>query len=179
MTTTDWKALADECIAYGRVKGFEPTTWHDLPTRLMCMSSECRELEDALSEWSTRRYFRGHPLLAPRRECADIVMYGLSIMADLGTPNWNLRGSFHGGASRLSSPSEIVRPVRKCVDNAFRAWRMDSRKDALVCVELAIVAVVDLHRRVLGISAGVESSVREKIASSACRPRTHGKSPRS
>lgn len=171
--TVDWKALAADVISYRDAKGFAVTTWDDLPTRLCCLHSECRELEDALAtSFSTAAR-------AVRHECADIAMYALTILHDLGAPSWDLRQSYHQGASRFGSPAEFVAPLRKHVDDAFRAWRRGDQKDALICIELVLVALVDLKGRVLGHESSVAFDVRAKIAVSKDRPRTHGKDPRS
>lgn len=181
MMVGDWKALAARVIAYRDSKQFAPTMWGDLPTRLSCIHSEVRELEDALSALGEAAAHRSAAYLeqVARHEVADIAMYSLSILHDMGRDSWSFRTSYHGGAARFCSASEMTRPLRRHTDDAFRAWRKGDRKDAMVCIELVLVALMDLRVRVLGWRGDVAIDVLEKIAASADRPPAHGKDPRS
>jgi hypothetical protein len=176
MTGIDWRALADTVIGYRNRKNFEPSTWDTAPIRLNCINAELFELEEALfvrdtdtkpGDWCVRY------------ELADVVMYALTLLRDLDAQNWAFRQSFHGGARRHATPSELTWPLRKYSRSAFEAWRRGQPKDVAVNLEILIVAVVDLRTRVLGLPGSIEADVYAKIAAAADRPARHGKDSRS
>lgn len=172
MSGTDWRALADMAIAYRDSKAFQPTTWETAPIRLACIHSEIRELEDAIDDHGRCATFASNQSV--RFELSDIVMYALTVLHDLGHTNWYFRTSFHGGARRYASASELTRPLRKQADEAFCAWRKGSKSDLLISLEILCVVVVDLAVRVLGFSDDMASHVRAKIEHAASRPARHG-----
>jgi hypothetical protein len=168
----DWRALASEVIAYRDSKRFAPSTWDTAPIRMNCINCEIYELEEALAPHSTAT-------ISVRHELADIVMYALSLLHDLGADNWEFRKSFHGGARVHSTAADLTSPLRNYAKKTFEAWRRRNAKEVAVCLEILIVAAVDLRTRVLGLSGDIADDVRSKIVSSADRPPTHGKDARS
>ena len=163
----DWRALADTVIGYRNRKGFEPSTWDTAPVRMNCINCEIYELEEALGARAAATPAAWWPV---RYECADIVMYSLTLLRDLGATDWEFRRSFHGGARAHASPAELTMPMRKYSRQAFEFWRKANPKELLISLEILVVSVVDLRTRVLVVPGTIETDVHAKIASSANRP---------
>lgn len=165
MTQFDGSLTAD-VILYREAKGFTPTTWETLPTRLCCLFAEIEELAEAMDSEAQ---------VDIRYETADIAMYTLTILHDLYSDKpLTLRERYHSGAPLFSSSHEITAPLRREVRKAFECWRRGDRKEVMICMEILLCALIDVRLRVLGLPTNIGHDVRCKIASSLNRPKLHG-----
>lgn len=165
-----YQALAAHCNEYGIAKGFSPSTFDDLPTRLMAIDAEIRELRKAIE---------ADDVSAMEAESADVASYALSTLHQLGYADWAHRERMHADAHPRRSPSEIVEPLREYVAMAWEYWRLDNRKEAMQSIEILVHQLVDIRKRVLGLPNALADDVHRKLAKNASRPPCHGKNPRS
>lgn len=163
--------MAAELIQYAKDKGFSPTTWDDLPTRLMAVMAEVGELRKAIADENLEQQ---------RDESADIANYLTAMLQDLGFPWEKAPSSYSCKRVRFhSSPSEIVEPLRAGLESAWELWRRDQRVGCLQLMHRSIAQLKQV-RRALGLFNDLEVDMRNKLAKSAARAPLHGgKNPRS
>lgn len=163
--------IAAELIQYAKDKQFTPTTWDDLPTRLMAVMAEVGELRKAIAAEQVEQQ---------RDESADIANYLTAMLQDLGF-NWKTAPSSYAckKVRTNSSPSEIVEPLRKGLEDVWEMWRRNQR-DAAFALMHRTIAQLKHVRRALGLFGDLELDMRNKLAKSIDRAPLHGgKNPRS
>jgi hypothetical protein len=129
------------------------------------MHSEIIELRKAIEENDQR----GMSL-----EGADIAIYALVVMHDLGGTNWVLRSRMHIGPPIHCEPATMVAPLHDYVNRAYRAWRDEERGDLLTSLELLLAQLVDLRKRCLRVPNSLPEDIAFKLAIDAGRPRLNG-----
>jgi hypothetical protein len=158
-------AIAAHCVEASRGRGFAPTTFETADVRLLGMHSEIIELRKAVEEDDQR---------AMSLEGADIAIYALVVMHDLGASNWTLRSRMHIGPPVHCEPATMVAPLHDYVNLAYRAWRDESRGDMLVSIELLLSQLLDLRTRVLRLPNSLPDDIAFKLAIDTGRPRLNG-----
>jgi hypothetical protein len=78
-----YHAIAQQIVEYSTAKQFTRTTWDTAPIRLKSIDREISELRDEIRSGNVR----GQSL-----ESADVAIYCLLIMHDLGNKTWTVRG---------------------------------------------------------------------------------------
>jgi hypothetical protein len=165
-----YQSLAEQCVAYSREKGFAQTTFDTAPIRLYSMQREISELRDEIKAGNVR----GQSL-----ESADVAIYAVVVMADLGNTCWTVRSRMHCGPPAICAPDEMVAPLRHYVDLAFEAWRLGNQGDVCLSLGMLIAQVVDVRVRCLRLANGLEEDCSYKLAIMKNRENCHGKDPRS
>ncbi len=164
-------AIAQQCVDYSRSKSFVPTTMDTAPIRLYCIQREISELRDEIRSGCVR----GQSL-----ESADVCIYALVVMHDLGNTTWTVRGRMHLGPPAMCSPDEMVAPLRRYVDMAFEHWRVGRQGDVVLSLGLLIAQLVDVRTRCLRLPNMLQADCQYKLAMMQSRPACHGgKDPRS
>lgn len=158
-------AIAAHCVESSRARGFLPTTFETADVRLLGMHSEIIELRQAIAEDDQR----GMSL-----EGADIAIYALVVMHDLGATNWTLRSRMHIGPPIRCEPATMVAPLHDYVNRAYRAWRDERPGDLIVSLELLLAQLVDIRTRCLKLSNSLPTDIAWKLAIDAARPRLNG-----
>ena len=164
-------AIAQQCVEYSRAKGFLPTTMDTAPIRLYCIQREISELRDEIRKGSVQ----GQSL-----ESADVCIYALVMMHDLGNTNWTVRGRMHLGPPAMCGADEMVAPLREYVDCAFEHWRVGRAPDVCLALNMLIAQLVDVRTRCLRLPNVMQADCQYKLAIMQARPACHGnKDPRS
>lgn len=158
-------AIAAHCVEASRSRGFTQSSLDTAPYRILAIHSEIIELREAIRSGTQREI---------SLESADLAIYTLVLMFDLGNDNWVLRGRMHGGPRAHCSPAEMVAPLHDYADKAYRAWRRGSKTDVLVSLELLLAMLVDIRKRCLGLTNGLQEDVAHKLALDAARPKLNG-----
>lgn len=158
-------AVAAHCVESSRARGFLPTTFESANIRLNGMHSEIIELRLAIE----KNDYRGMSL-----EGADIAIYALVVMHDLGCKNWVLRDRIHGGPPFRCEPATTVAPLHDYVNKAYRAWRDEKLVDLLISLELLLAMLVDIRKRCLQLKNSLQDDIAYKLAIDAGRPRLNG-----
>lgn len=173
--TAELIQLTEYAIDYRDSKGFWAASWDTLPHRLCSLYREVGELEEAL------RCIREHEWRrAVRDECADCLIYALTLLHDLFPEQLTARLSYHGGVRiHGTAPETLVKPLRAHLDQVTRDWQRGDRRDAQIALELFVTAVTDLHNR-LFVGAGLIADARHKLdVMNRTRESLHGgKDPR-
>jgi hypothetical protein len=163
--------LAEQCVLYSASKEFSRTTWDTAPIRLYCMQREISELRDEIKTGNVR----GQSL-----ESADVAIYAIVVMADLGNTCWTVRSRMHCGPPAICAPDEMVAPLRHYVDLAFEAWRLGNQGDVCLSLGMLIAQIVDVRVRCLRLTNSLQEDCSYKLAIMRSRERCHGnKDPRS
>lgn len=182
----DWKKLADECVAYSKSKGFEPSVWDTAPIRVACILREVEELTEALEAWGGQRQkvgmrhvkTVGEPRWNVHEELADVAIYSLLLLAYLETDNWNLRRTLNEPIRMFESADRMVRPLRRYATKAHEYWRTGHRRDFFTSLEFVVLFANELALTVVG--QRIDDLARVRLAEMADRPARHGaKDPRS
>lgn len=164
-------AIAQQCVEYSRSKQFLPTTMDTAPIRLYCIQREISELRDEIRVGSTR----GQSL-----ESADVAIYSLVVMHDLGNTTWTVRSRMHLGPPAMCGADEMVAPLRRYVDQAFEHWRRGEQGDVCVALGLLLAQLVDVRTRCLRLPNVLQADCQYKLAMMQSRPPCHGgKNPNS
>jgi hypothetical protein len=161
----NYLAIAAHCVESSRARGFLPTTFETADVRLLGMHSEIIELRRAIEEDDQR----GMSL-----EGADIAIYALVVMHDLGGTSWVLRSRMQIGPPIHCEPATMVVPLHDYVNRAYRAWRDEHRGDLVVSLELLLSQLVDIRTRCLKLPNSLPNDIAWKLAIDAARPRLNG-----
>jgi hypothetical protein len=170
--TAQLRTLTREALRYRESKQFVASTWDTLPYRLLRITNEIEELEDAI-EASRAGGSRGHV----RDELADCLLFTLTVLEDVFPGQLTVRTRYHGGRRADSHAALLVKPLRNHVRQAGEAWARGDARDVQVALELLVAAAFDLHGRLFRAWSLVEDA-HHKLDVMNSRPLRHGKDPR-
>lgn len=167
----NFEAISLECEAYSRAKGYLPTTMDNAAIRLKAIDKEISELTEEIRKGCGR---------GMSFESADVAIYSVVIMRDLGCTVWDVRQRMHIVPEPFDRPAELTAPLRKYGDLAFEAWQKADRKHVIMSLELLLAQLVDLRVRCLRLPNSLQFDMALKLAFMRSRERCHGgKDPRS
>lgn len=172
--------LSQSITEHSRDKEFVPTTFDTLPYRLASLQDEFFELECAI-EMSRicETTATSHDPDAVFHEIADVGIYTILMLSDLGETNWTFRRSYGQGTSQWSSSSEITKQLRREWSSVFRAWRKGNRRDVMLGLELLFVSACHVNDVCLQSYCNLEARMWKKLEVLILRQPTHGgKDPR-
>lgn len=146
-------------------RGFEFTTWEDVPIRLASMQEQIDTFTVALALWGGEPCFEPH--VANRRIAAmdalgEVAVDALSLLDHLGTDNWSFRLDLVERVTPFADPDRIARPLRSYTAHALGAWRIQHRRDLFTSLELVFVAARLIAMRTL--QEPIDLLVRLRVA---------------
>lgn len=146
--------------------GFDPGTWDNLLSKLMCVVTEVVELVDGAVSGA------GEDNL--HEEIADTAIRLGCILVDTFPSEWELR--FHIKSPVPSrywgEPAVLVWPVVSYLGKAAEYWRYNNRSDCRVAIELALKEVYKIAE---WLHVDLFGEIRRKTAINAKRGHLHGK----
>ena len=160
MAEKTWEELTADIVSMRSTMGFNPVTMDNAGSKTMCLVAELFEVEQAL-----------HGSGDVAEELADVAMYALAMIHDLGGGVLTLRTA-RQGANPYQPPECFTALARKYAVEAFECWRRGKAKDVVISAE-----IVHLHvaRMALGLRVDLKAEVGKKISKNlATRDYRHG-----
>lgn len=159
----DLHDLAVRIKAVNAANGFDPSTWDNLPSKLMFVVTELDEARSAVLGIGQ------DPL---GEEVADTAIRLLDIIGSVFGDDWAERvPDRHPHTHCFEAIERILwRPLQYCC-LAVEAWRRDQKLDVQISLELAIRAVVVISHQ---IGIDLEDEIERKLKRNSERGKLHG-----
>lgn len=162
-----FRQLAAQGAKEAEQRGFEPTTWDNFPAKLVLIIDELTE-----AALTTADALFGE-------ELADVALRTLEALHNVWGAAWDdsrmMSAAETGSAERVrcAEPIEVhLWPIVGHVCKAVRAWSRDDRKDAMICLELAVVHTIRVSKR---FGRRLDVDMVSKLVKNRGRPFRHGR----
>ncbi len=174
----DLHVLAKDLAASAAKRGFQSTTWENLPGKLMFMVSEMFEaLDEALVVEFAMCSVGQNPdrVASYGEELADTAIRILASLGDLYPDMWStsrITNRTVVGPPLFRSAYKTLFPIGKSLCVALEHWRDDERQDVMIALELALL---NTYRAADWHGIDLDKEIALKQARNVLRPPRHGR----